>query len=305
MPSITVDFSDLDHIVADVILASGSRLAIVGDGLKVADSLQGLPTGGTTGQVLTKSSNSNFAVGWTTPSGGGGGSVSVLAPTTVAKTYVSDGDNNDVFHFIGTHYGETAWANPYTAGRLGIIVHPNTIGDPDLPRYLVDQAPNHFTTDPAFPFIIFDLGQNSNLILDRYSYRFREDVITFTPTAINVSGSHDNVTYDLIDSQTGLSAALNAWVSPAVVGQVTSYRYIKFEQITGTDGGFFSASEIALYGSFTYGAPFFDGSLAAFVNDSTIQPLGDDASTPTTPGTIVGWIKFNKGGADAWLPYYQ
>lgn len=32
-----------------------------------------LPSGGTTGQVLTKSSAADYAAGWSTPSGGGGG----------------------------------------------------------------------------------------------------------------------------------------------------------------------------------------------------------------------------------------
>lgn len=32
-----------------------------------------IPVGGTTGQVLTKTSNSDYATGWVTPSGGGGG----------------------------------------------------------------------------------------------------------------------------------------------------------------------------------------------------------------------------------------
>jgi hypothetical protein len=34
---------------------------------------QGVPTGGTTGQVLAKTSNTDYATGWTTPSAGGGG----------------------------------------------------------------------------------------------------------------------------------------------------------------------------------------------------------------------------------------
>lgn len=34
---------------------------------------QGVPTGGTSGQVLTKNSNTDFDASWITPSGGGGG----------------------------------------------------------------------------------------------------------------------------------------------------------------------------------------------------------------------------------------
>jgi len=50
---------------------------------------------------------------------------------------------------------------------------------------------------------------------------------------------------------------------------------------------------------------FYDGSLAAFQNETTLKPLGDDSSVPTTPGTPAGYVKFSIGGSDAWLPYYQ
>jgi hypothetical protein len=35
----------------------------------------GVPEGGTTGQVLTKASNTDYDTEWTTPGGGGGGTV--------------------------------------------------------------------------------------------------------------------------------------------------------------------------------------------------------------------------------------
>lgn len=43
--------------------------------------LRVLPPGGTTGQVLGKSSNADYAVGWVTPSGGSGGGSSFTAVT--------------------------------------------------------------------------------------------------------------------------------------------------------------------------------------------------------------------------------
>ncbi len=39
---------------------------------------QGVPVGGTTNQVLTKNSNTDFDTGWVTPSGGSGGSSPII-----------------------------------------------------------------------------------------------------------------------------------------------------------------------------------------------------------------------------------
>ena len=64
-----------------------------------------VPTGGTTGQVLTKASNADFDTAWQTPSGGGGGggaefivASSLYSPAMwVAKAaYVCDGTADDV-----------------------------------------------------------------------------------------------------------------------------------------------------------------------------------------------------------------
>lgn len=41
--------------------------------MEMIENKQSLPTGGTTGQVLAKSSNADYAVGWVNQSGGGGG----------------------------------------------------------------------------------------------------------------------------------------------------------------------------------------------------------------------------------------
>lgn len=55
----------------------------------------GVPVGGTTGQVLTKQSGTDYDVDWATPAGGGGGgSTFPLDPATLHGTY---GD-----HFTGT-----------------------------------------------------------------------------------------------------------------------------------------------------------------------------------------------------------
>ena len=60
-PSVTVTKSGTDE---------NPSFALAFDGLK-GESAQGIPTGGTTGQVLQKKSNTNYDTEWATPSGGG------------------------------------------------------------------------------------------------------------------------------------------------------------------------------------------------------------------------------------------
>lgn len=93
--SITVDVSDLGNVTADVIIDPAGRLAITASGLKVDEALQGIPTGGTTGQALKKTSNADYDVSWQndeTGGGGGGGEVYILI-----RDEKTQGTNGGVF----------------------------------------------------------------------------------------------------------------------------------------------------------------------------------------------------------------
>lgn len=99
----------------------------------LATARGGVPTGGTTGQVLAKTSNSNNAVGWVTPSGGGSevptGTVSMFAGSTAPTGYllcqgqaVSRTTYSALFSVIGTTYGSgngsTTFNLPNLQGRF-------------------------------------------------------------------------------------------------------------------------------------------------------------------------------------------
>lgn len=52
--------------------------------LPTADTMAGfIPAGGTTGQVLTKNSNTDYDVGYATPSGGGSVTADIATPARV------------------------------------------------------------------------------------------------------------------------------------------------------------------------------------------------------------------------------
>jgi hypothetical protein len=128
---------------------------------------------------------------------------------TASLFYVSDGDANGVFYFAGTNYGAVSWTNPFTAARLGITSLDNTGGD--LKQSLVDRVASSYSTSTGG--IVFDLGVGKALLPTSYSYRYRNDVTTFSPTAWKVQGSNDNSAWTDLDTVTGQTPGLSAWVS--------------------------------------------------------------------------------------------
>jgi microcystin-dependent protein len=93
---------------------------------------QGVPTGGTAGQVLTKNTGTNYDTGWTTPAGGAAaptGAVLMFAASTPPSgwlmcdgTAVSRTTYSALFAVIGTSYGigdgSTTFALPNMAGKF-------------------------------------------------------------------------------------------------------------------------------------------------------------------------------------------
>jgi hypothetical protein len=168
-------------------------------------------------------------------------------------TYSFDGDTNGVFYYIGKNYlSGGPWSNPYISGRLAITSVDNTGGDNKAT--IVDHAASHYSTSNVYPTIMFDLGVGHSLVLNRYSYRYRDETATFCPTAWVLSASNDDFTYTMVDAQTGLAVVQNGWVSPAVPGQVTPYRYWKIAMTGNNNSGttHFSIGELELYGALSY-----------------------------------------------------
>jgi len=94
LETVTVPSDPLSVVILDVGLPgpAGAAGAAGSDG-------QGLPTGGTTGQVATKASNADFDIVWSTPSGGGGGGASNVIQDLVATGNINSG--TDVAYFTG------------------------------------------------------------------------------------------------------------------------------------------------------------------------------------------------------------
>lgn len=136
-----------------------------------------LPTGGTSGQVLSKASGSNYDVAWTTVSGGGAvdsvngqtgvvvldaSDVGALPDTTVIPTKTSDLTNDSGFLTSAvTSFNGSTGAVTYTApvqsvnGQTGAVTTPNT-------TYTLSISGNVITLTPSS-------GQASSVTLPVYA----------------------------------------------------------------------------------------------------------------------------------------
>lgn len=162
--------------------------------------------------------------------------------------YVSNGDINGVFYFIGTNKNIEAWTNPYTAGRIGIFYSSFLSGQSTI-ESLVDSQPSFFhTQDQSNPFIGFDLLAGKNLLINYWSYRARSNDPSYIPNRLILSGSNDGINYTQLSDQT-FTVTQNNWVSFPVPNQTISYRYFKFLYPAST---YFTAGEFELYGNLSW-----------------------------------------------------
>lgn len=82
-----------------------------------AKSGHGLPSGGTTGQTLTKLSGSDYDTGWRTPAGEGGGGASIIVDSTLSLTSTNPVENK----VIAAALAGKASTAPATQSAAGLM----------------------------------------------------------------------------------------------------------------------------------------------------------------------------------------
>jgi len=218
-------------------------------------------SGSTSGQVLT--SNGTDAA-WTTPPA----KVDAMpnaAPTTVSRSYVSNGDANGVFYFLGTGLGANVWANPQTSAQIVAVRSTDgagTVAD------IFDRTTNAtYTNGGALgDFIFVDLGANRSLVPNYYSLRnynqanreMRTWKLQGTNSVAGTSVAQINAAtwtdLDVRSNDTTMSGA-NAWANYTPnQSNTTAFRYLRILQ-TGNDATgnpYICVAEWELYGTFTY-----------------------------------------------------
>lgn len=178
------------------------------------------------------------------------------APTTETRTWTMNGDDQGVFYRIGTTFGTVAWTNPHTSGA--IVVGESSYGG--VPSETVEQIVAHDATSDVYTdnipnsYFTFDLGVGRTLQVTDWTYQSRFPQATqSTPTAMDLEGSNNGVTWTPIDSRTGIAFTIAAdWRHYTTTS--AAFRYFRLIQTaqTATSNDYFTIGEFELYGVLTY-----------------------------------------------------
>lgn len=178
-----------------------------------------------------------------------GRATSSSASSDKQLTYVSDGDANGLFYWMGTNYGGQAWVNPTSTGKLTITSN-GAAGDPE--SALVDrQGSNFYLQSSPSNYVIFTLERGKSLILNGYIISTR-NVANAYLRSWKWDGKSADGSWTTIDLQTNNNAmnAPSQSLYVPVPNQVLDYNSFRLT-LTGTDssGGYYLClGEVELYG---------------------------------------------------------
>lgn len=184
--------------------------------------------------------------------------------------YVSNGDLNDMFYFIGTAYGAQAWTNPTPVKISGLFSSTNAGSPTDLTNraYAVDDPG---TGNTANSYMVFDLaGANSNNLraqVLKYSLKNRASDGTRSPRNWKLQGTNSVATWDVtgvnaatwvdIDvrvADTTMPTTAGVWATYTVASTPAAYRYLRILQngVNAAGDNFLLINEMQFYGNLFY-----------------------------------------------------
>lgn len=186
----------------------------------------------------------------------------------VPLTWVSNGDANGVFYYIGTAFGSVSWSNPQPSAEIRVFLYQN-------PSSLTNASITNRTSDSGYigggslpNYIAFDLGNNNRkLLLTDYSVQnYNQDnrylrnwklqgtstVGSWDHTGINGASWTD---LDVRSGDTTMNGGASSW-GHYTIGSPgsTRYRYFRLLQTGGDSlgGNYLCVSEVELYGDFEH-----------------------------------------------------
>ena len=180
-------------------------------------------------------------------------------------TFVSNGDTNGMFYWLGTRQGLSPWVNPvarqWVVGRQS-TVYPNTVaavGSADRGDTIVH------STDGVGNWTAWDLGAGTTLDVSHYAIRNRPDyeghhlrnwVLEGTNDATAITNPAGATWIVLMTHTAETAMTAGVWRNWAVTPG-TAYRHLRIRN-TGTDStgnNYMTYGEIEFYGEATAGEP--------------------------------------------------
>lgn len=158
-------------------------------------------------------------------------------------TYVSDGDTNGLFYWLGTNKGTTSWSNPFpqlTYSRSGSGVYDNF---PTMTDRAINAHPNNTWLESS-PYIQVDLGAGNAISPNYVSIRSWINTDRL-PRNFKIQGSNNGTTFtDLLTVTNNTTiTGMAQWLSLPISGS-TAYRYLRYTAVSPGDSN--NVVEIAL-----------------------------------------------------------
>ncbi|MEH2157405.1 hypothetical protein [Nostoc sp.] len=182
--------------------------------------------------------------------GGGNGT-----NNSTARTFITPGDTNGVFYFIGTSKNTTLWTNPTNKGLevTASSVNGNSTSITPIDS-MTDRSNTEFSTY-NFPnnWVSFYLGAGNSLVCNYYTIRTRLSP-DYYPRNWVFQGSNDNINWINLDIQENNNTlnSINQWLAIPIINSI-AYSYFRI-YTTGLDSSGINAlaiGEVELYGNYS------------------------------------------------------
>jgi hypothetical protein len=178
------------------------------------------------------------------------GSYSIPTARFTTCAYVSDGDANGVFTFLGALTTGT-WGNPQTSGQ--IVLAASNLGSGTLAAIVNHDSSDTFNNPLSNNWFSVDLLTSRTLVVNKYSFRQRAAGVDLI-VSMKLQGSIDNTSWTDITTADLPTQTANIWTSFSVPSAQSPYRYFRIvKNGNDTDGnGYFCIGEWELYGTLFY-----------------------------------------------------
>lgn len=160
--------------------------------------------------------------------------------------YISDGDENGVFTYLGKLGNGGVWRNPNANGDI-VLACSDLEGGNNLNDVVNHDSSSTGTNGGVGEWISFDLKSGRSLLCSKCSYRVRHSTDVNNPSAFDLEASNDGSSWTLLSSQTGAPTSTDTWLT-FDVSAATAYRYFRLKVPDSAGTAFMTTGEVELYG---------------------------------------------------------
>jgi len=186
----------------------------------------------------------------------------------VPLNWVSNGDSNGVFYYIGTDFGINSWSNPQATGQILAAAYPNTTSGTVSKWTNRNPEYEYVGGGGGTNWIAFDLGNdNRQLLLKEYTFQNYSSADRYARNW-KIQGTNSVASWNSAGiigaSWTDLDTRVNdttmgggayAWAHYTIASPGSNrYRFFRILQTGGDSlgGNYICTNEIELYGDFQH-----------------------------------------------------